>query len=405
MSGSWTQLPAHRAWLDAEGQRLLDTAKAARIPGGFAWLDAEGAPDPQQPLQLWITARMTHVFSLAALRGVPGAASYADHGVAALLAGPLRDDVHDGWYPAVGEERKAMYDHAFVLIAASSAAVAGRPGADRLLQEAITLVERYFWDDVQGWSREAYDRAWTEAEPYLGANSNMHSVEAFLSVADALDEDKWRDRALRIAGFFIEHVSRRHDWRIPEHFDPDGGVALEFNAENKADKFRPYGTTPGHALEWARLLLHLRAGLTDPPAWLEEAARGLFDGAVAAGWDVDGAEGFVYTLDYDDKPVVRERMHWVVCEGINAAAVLARVTRDEKYEEWYRKLWDYADGHLIDREHGGWFHELDVKNRPAATVWPGKADTYHAYQATLIPQLPLTPMLSSALKNSLEATQ
>ena len=71
-TGSWTTLAGHRAWLDGEGDRLLSFAEAAATgpAPGFAWLDDDGRPDPAQPPQLWITARMTYVFALATLRGL-----------------------------------------------------------------------------------------------------------------------------------------------------------------------------------------------------------------------------------------------------------------------------------------------------------------------------------------------
>ena len=53
--------------------------------------------------------------------------------------------------------------------------------------------------------------------------------------------------------------------------------------------------------------------------------------------------------------------------------------------------------HLIDAERGSWHHQLDRHNRPIATVWPGKPDLYHAFQATLTPQLPLAPSMATAL--------
>ena len=52
-------------------------------------------------------------------------------------------------------------------------------------------------------------------------------------------------------------------------------------------------------------------------------------------------------------------------------------------------------GHTVDR--GSWHHELDPGNRPQASVWRGKPDLYHAVQATLLPRLPLSPSLASAL--------
>jgi mannose/cellobiose epimerase-like protein (N-acyl-D-glucosamine 2-epimerase family) len=174
---------------------------------------------------------------------------------------------------------------------------------------------------------------------------------------------------------------------------------LEYNAEARDDPFRPYGSTIGHWLEWCRLLLHVEASLSDPPAWLFDDARTLFDSAVRVGWAVDGAEGFVYTVDWTDSPVVRERMHWVVAEAIAAAAALRRRSGQPVYEQWYRTCWDHAAALFIDRRGGSWHHELDPDDRPAELVWSGKPDVYHAYQATLLPQLPLAPALAVALRD------
>ncbi|HYF72179.1 MAG TPA: AGE family epimerase/isomerase, partial [Nocardioides sp.] len=83
---------------EAEGRRLLAFARRSALPGlGFGWLDDQGIVDPGQPVQTWITARMTHVFALAAMRGEPGAAELAALGTDALASGPLRDPVHAGW--------------------------------------------------------------------------------------------------------------------------------------------------------------------------------------------------------------------------------------------------------------------------------------------------------------------
>src|SRR4051794_17244625 len=104
---SWTALPSHIAWLDAEGRRLVTFAEASRHPsGGFAWLDAAGKPELGRPVETWITARMTHVFALANLRGQPGAGELADAGVQAL-SGPLRDTANGGWFSAVRPDGEA----------------------------------------------------------------------------------------------------------------------------------------------------------------------------------------------------------------------------------------------------------------------------------------------------------
>jgi mannose/cellobiose epimerase-like protein (N-acyl-D-glucosamine 2-epimerase family) len=247
------------------------------------------------------------------------------------LRGPLRDAEHGGWFARLGsadgpDDRKQMYGHAFVVLAAASASTVGVPGARELLDEALTVVEQRFWDDDAGACRESFDRTWSDGEPYRGANSNMHAVEAFLAAADAGADPVWAQRALRIAERLIDDGAAAHRWRLPEHYDESWGVDLEYAADRPADPFRPYGVTIGHLLEWSRLLLHLEAALPHPPAWLVPDSRALMQTALEIGWRPDGQPGLVYTVDWSDAPVVAQRMHWVAAEGVLAAEALARRT-------------------------------------------------------------------------------
>jgi sulfoquinovose isomerase len=282
-----------------------------------------------------------------------------------------------------------------VILAMSSATVAGRAGAAAGLTRALGLVERHFWNEDEGACGEAWDPAWRTPEPYRGANANMHMVEAFLAAADALREPLWARRALRIAERLIDKVARAHDWQVIEHFDEAWTPLPDYNAGARDHPFRPFGVTPGHGLEWARLLLHLRAALDGPPDWLLEASRGLFERATQDGWAAPG--GFVYTTDLSGAPVVTRRLHWVVTEAIGAAAVLHEATGAAEYEAWYRRAWDFADTHLRDRAHGSWRHELDADLNPIEGTWSGKPDVYHALQAALLPRRPLAGSLAGAL--------
>lgn len=395
---AWVDRPGHRRWLASETDRLLAFSVGSVDPdGGFGWLDDDGRLTAGRAVETWISTRMTHVFAVGHLLGIPGCAPLVDHGVTALRT-VLADDVNGGWYAAADQRNdgeKRAYEHAFVLLAASSATIAGRPGARELLADAGAVILDHFWDEPRGVLVDVWDRSWTAREPYGGANANMHAVEAFLAAADSTGDATWRERALRIAGFFVDRHARAHDWRIPEHFDAAWNELPDFNLEQPAHPFRPYGATIGHGFEWARLCLHLHASLADAaPAWLVEAARDLFDRAVADGWRDDG---FVYTTDWSGHPVVEDRLHWVVCEAVAAAAALARVTGEPLYEARYRQWWDVAERFFVDRRRGSWRAQLDGRNRPAATVWSGKPDTYHAFQATLLPRLPLHPSLAASV--------
>lgn len=404
---NWLTTPAHARWLEAEGDRLLRFARASRHPsGGFAWLDVAGRPELDRPVELWVTARMTHVFCLAHMMGRPGAGTLADHGIAAL-SGPFQDTAHGGWYAAVEAEGptstdKTAYEHAFVILAAASATAARRPGGQQLLDDALRIHHEHFWDDQHGMVVEQWDESFSHLDEYRGVNANMHTVEALLAAADVLDDHSLRERALRIVTRVVHDLARNNSWRIPEHFDSNWTPLLDYNRSEPAHPFRPYGATIGHWIEWSRLALHLRAALgKDAPSWLLDDARALSQTAVEEGWAADGAPGFVYTVDWDGVPVVRERMHWVAAEATATAAALFAVTGEESYAKWYETWWEYIADHLIDHALGSWHHELSPLNRASGLTWNGKPDTYHAFQATLVPRLPLAPTLAVALRDGM----
>lgn len=387
---------------------LLRFAARAPVPLGFGWLRADGSVDHDRPIELYVTCRMTHVAAVAAIVDEPPAPggpdterlrSLAEHGVAAL-AGPLHDDGHGGWFAAVDaggvtDATKQAYGHCFVVLAAASARQAGVATADGLLRDALDVVLDRFWDDDEGMLVERWDRTWSRLDPYRGVNANMHAVEAFLAVGDATGDRSWHRRADRVAAR-VTAWARANDWRVPEHFDADWRPTLDFNRDQPADPFRPYGATVGHALEWSRLLLAVDDGLDRDAGGRTGAAAALYDRAVSDGWAADGADGFVYTTDWDGVPVVRARMHWVLAEAVAAAEMLHRVTGDARYADDARRWWAYADRHLVDEQHGSWHHELDASNRPSSTVWSGKPDVYHAYQAALLPLLPTAPSVAGA---------
>src|SRR3954462_7758759 len=96
---SESDLPGSQVWRTAEAERLLTFgAGPALDEGGFGYLDDDGQVDQGRPRELYINARMTHVFSLASLgrSGLPDLRALAAHGVNALT-GQFHDDDHGGW--------------------------------------------------------------------------------------------------------------------------------------------------------------------------------------------------------------------------------------------------------------------------------------------------------------------
>ena len=361
--------------------------------GGSYYLGDDGTPWKDRPRETWITSRMCHVYSLGAMLGHEGSEALAD---AALkgLTGELHDDEHGGWYAGLTADGdilpdKQCYAHAFVILAASSAMLAGRPLAKELLKDALRIYDKFFWQDEIGLSVDKWNTEFTELDDYRGINANMHTVEAFLAAADALGDENYRVRAGRI----ISHIvvwAKENNWRIPEHFTSDWQMDLECNKDRPDDQFKPYGATPGHGIEWARLITQWAVSTyrkydNENAKDYIKIAEKLYNTAVSDAWDVDGAPGICYTTNWEGKPIVHDRMHWTLAEAINTSAVLYRVTGNEKYKNDYAKFMEYLDEKVLDHKNGSWFHQLDRNNNLLGTVWPGKSDLYHALQAMMIP--------------------
>ena len=384
-----SETPGSPAWRADAGRSLLAFAQRSRLDSGFGWLGDDGSIDPERPPELWINARMTYVFSLATLAGDADCAELATHGVDALTT-LFHDDLHGGWFSAVDGSTKGCYEHSFVLLAACAARAAGIEGSQPLLDEALAIHGGRFWDESHGRCVEQWSADWESLDSYRGANSNMHTVEAYMFAADLTGDDVWRARALSICDRLVNQAARSNAWRLPEHFDADWTPLPDYNADRVDDPFRPYGATPGHGLEWARLVVQLSSSLPDPEPWLLEAAAGLFDRAVA---DCvrDDEPGIGYTTDWDGKPVVTERFHWVMAEAILAAEALAKATGQSRYRGFADRWWQEVDTYFVDPGTGSWHHELSPDMGPSSRTWAGQPDAFHIFNAVTMPDLPLAP--------------
>jgi sulfoquinovose isomerase len=406
MGPRFVERSAHRHWLHTEAKRLIAVFQhnAFNPAGGFFTLGETGQPLPPKTgqagveRQLHDTTRIVHCFSVAQLLGTPGADRMIDHGMEFIWQ-RHRDTKDGGYFWSVDDKTainptKQAYGHAFVLLAASSAKVVGHPEADRLLADVTEVLHKRFWEMRYGATSEEYTADWHKVSDYRGQNSNMHLTEAVMAAFEATGDRSYLDIGESIASLIIERHARQQKWRVAEHFTNDWQVDLDFAGD---PMFRPAGTTPGHALEWSRLLIQLWELGRRKHAWMPEAAKALFLNTVSIGWDNESG-GFYYTLDWHDRPDQADRFWWPCAEGIAAAAVIGSVDGDPRFEEWYRRIWGFTDNHLIDHVHGGWFPELGPDLKPVSRVFLGKPDLYHALQACLIPLLPSTGSITRGLE-------
>ena len=396
----------NKEFLKENARALLNFGRKFPSPGGGSYyLSDDGTPWVERPRETWITCRMAHVYSIGSMMGDKESKDLAAKAIKGLL-GELKDNKNGGWYAGLSKdnvplEYKQCYAHAFVILAGTSAYLAGVEGAKELLNEALKVYDKYFWNEEEGLAVDTWNTEFTKLDSYRGVNANMHTVEAFLAVADALSDEAYRKRAGRI----IDHVvswSKENDFRIPEHFTSDWKPDLEKNKEKPDDPFKPYGATPGHGIEWARLITQWAESQPEVNKEYIDVACKLYERAISDAWNADGEPGIVYTTDWSGKPVVHDRMHWTLAEAINTSAVLYKVTENERYAKDYSMFLEYLDETVLDHSVGSWYHQLDEHNKIKGTVWPGKSDVYHAFQAMLIPYEKVNVSIAKAIYDEKE---
>lgn len=408
LATSWRLRPAHRRWLEDQADGLIDffAPRFVNPAGGFFDLDAAGRPlDPEGQVRgIHTAARAAHCFAIAAHLGRPGAGAIVDHAIDDLWH-RHRDGKNGGYFWSLDrngpvDTTKQGYGHAFVLLAASSAHTIGHPLAARLLADITDVIDTRFWDDSAGAIREEFAADWSllEGGRYRGQNSNMHLTEALMAAFEATGEAHYLTKAERIADLIIRRTAGSIGWRVAEHFD--AGWAIDKAYYHPNEMFRPAGTTPGHWLEWARLVLQLWVLGGRRHDWMPEAAEGLFEAAMRLGWD-DLHGGFFYTLDWEDRPAKRQKLWWPLAEGAAAAHFLCEHRPKPAHETAYRQIWDVIARHVVDSINGGWREEMTETMVPAHSLFPGKGDIYHALQACLIPLYPATGSLTRVIPASL----
>ena len=382
--------------LAAETDRLLDFGRAFPHPqGGAAWLDATGQPDLSRPVFTWITARMTHVYCLGHLLGRPGDGDLAAQGLDGLVS-RLRDTEDGGWFTSLDAARVSRRTRRPATPTPSwcsphaSARIAALPGADDLLEESLTALAG---EVLRSRLRPVRRRLGPRVRPAesLPRREQQHARRRGAAGRSGRDRRRNAPRpgpGRRPAGRAGVRPSRRAGGSRSISTRSGGRCWITTSTgptTRSSRTARRLGTAwngPGCCCTWRRRwpIRHLTG------CWPSSVA--LFERAAADGWAVDGADGFVYTTDWDGRPVVRDRMHWVLAEGFAAASALHQRTGEQRYAERARTWWAYAE-------------RVPDRPRPRLVAPPaGRPEPGHrhrlARQARPVPRGPGDPAPSAA---------
>ena len=340
-----------------------DRAFDAETGGFVEGLDLEtGEPLSAWPRRGRVAARQVFAFARAARLGFDRGAELVRAGLK-QLDGPARSP-KGGWAHGlapdgtVADDRRSLYDHAFVALAGAEAyAALGEAEALSIAEEAFAVIDKTMADETHG--------GWIEAElaPDVKlTNPHMHLMEAALALHSATGEAGALKRAEAIAELFEARM-----------FDPASGAVREVLSRdwNRLDTLEGRLAEPGHAYEWAVLLDQLsEVSGRDTVSW----RRRLIAAADRAG---AGARFASACVSLDGEITDPARRLWPQLERLRA-----RLAHPETAApgDTARQLNLILEHYIRPGPAWGWIDKLDAENRPIADHVPASM-LYHVMTA------------------------
>ncbi len=365
-----TALARLRDWFLTDALPLWAAQGYDHARGGFhEALNFDGTPAAGRSRRVRSQARQIHAFSQSGLRGWhDGAEALAAKGFDYFLARACPDEGARGCAHrldsegAVIDERRDLYDQAFLLLASASRWEAAKDErALHLADRTIAFLESELASAHGGWLES--DRA----ELPRRQNPHMHLIEAFLALHRVTGDEKYLALADRIRDLFDRVFYQTEKGVIREFFDEDWRLQ---------DKDQP--AEPGHMLEWVWLLrahdrAHDRAHAKPAAGDSSGVRERLYERAVALGAD-PGFFGF-----FDNKAPLTGGVHsakrlWPQTEGVRAALVLGREREAAALVD------NLFMTYLATETPGLWVDEFDAEGCPVSKDTPASI-LYHIYEA------------------------
>lgn len=307
---------------------------------------------------------------------------WANEGLSYLTRMHRQVTGHYAWvleHDSVSDNRAMAYGHAFVMLAAASCVQAGITSAASIIDEVWDFLETHFWEEDASAYADERDGSLSILDPYRGQNANMHMCEALIAAFEATGQQRFLDRASKLAMRFAVELAAENDGLIWEHYDAAWNSDMKYNIDKPDDLFKPWGFQPGHQVEWSKLLMMLHKHSPEE-LWVTRATE-LYQVAMRSGWDHEH-EGLVYGFGPNGDFADTHKYFWVHAEAFASAWRLYRHTGEQCYLDDYHRLWSYSWQHLIDHQQGAWFR---IRNRDGSAYDqlkspPGKTD-YHTMGA------------------------
>jgi len=337
--------------------------------GGFiTFLDADGSiVSTDKPM--WVVCRLTWLFAALYNRVEPRTEwlDLAEHGIEFIRNYGF--DTDGRMFYCVTRrgrplrKRRYLFTETFAVIAlAEYAHAAGDQHARQQACDLYRLIIRYHTTPGLLPSKII-----PETRPMKSHAVPMIILALTQTLRQIDDDPLYQNVADSTIGELRDHFFKPELNALLETVGPDG----EFIDE-------PVGrvVNPGHAFETAWFIMKEACERNDGS--LIPLATQILDASLALGWD-DEYGGIFYFRDVKGMPCEQYehdmKLWWPHTEGIYATLLAYRLTGEQKYRQWHRKIHDWAYAHFPDRKNGEWFGYLHRDGTISSTLkgnhWKG----------------------------------
>lgn len=336
--------------------------------GWMPWLTNDLQPDRTKPRGLILNTRILWTFAAAwRARREPRFQE---------LAGRALEWVMDRFWDAeqggafwqlddrgrVVDDSKQAYGQAFYLYALAECHLAfDSPPALARARNVFELLERHLHDPAHGGYFEARPRDWSAAPVAahvgggeLGAaksmNTTLHLLEAFTTLYRAWPDARVAARLRELLQLFGERILESRTGHLHHYFSADWKVL--------SDSY-----TFGHDIEGSWLLCEAAEALGDATRvrQMERVALAIARAVLEEGLAADG--GLAYEARAG-RIVDAGKEWWPQAEAVVGFLNAWQISRDSRFLEAARRVWDFIERHIVDRVHGDWFWRVTPEGQP-----------------------------------------
>ncbi len=367
MTSLQSSLKRFRAWFVSDCLPLWAAHGIDPETGCFyEALNFDGSPSVGRPRRVRTLFRQVHTFTQAGLRGwLDRGEEIGARGFDYLLAhacphGGARGCVfHMADDGGVIDDRRDLYDQAFVLLACASRIEAGdKMRALALAESTVAFLDRELASSHGGWLESDRKKLPRRQNPH------MHLFEAFMALYRATKEERFLRYADSIHGIFEAHF-----------YDPSSGVIRENFSEDWTPRKNEM-VEPGHMLEWVWLLdAYERCGRGTP----FDIRERLYDRAVTLGAD-EQFHGFVDNLAAPRGGEHSAKRLWPQTEYLRASLAMARRGSRDAAAHAEKLIAALFHTYLAIEPKGLWIDEFDACGAPSAMDVPASI-LYHLHEA------------------------